>query len=163
VASDRLTVNASPLIFLTRIEGLDWIVRLADAPVLVPQAVLREVEAGDGGAEIATRIHGDAGFSVVSDAPIPAVVTAWDLGAGETQVLAHCCHQPGLTAVLDDKAARQCARGLGVRLIGTIGLVLVAKRRGWIAHARPVIERLQAQGMFLSTDLISTALQDVGE
>lgn len=138
-------------------------VRLAATPILVPKAVLREVEAGDDGAAMATRIQGDAGFSIVSDAPVPAVVTAWDLGAGETQVLAHCCQQPGLIAVLDDKAARQCARGLGVRLVGTIGLVLVAKRRGWIPHARPVIERLQAQGMFLSADLISTALQDVGE
>lgn len=161
--SDRLVVNASPLIFLARVEGLDWMIRLAHTPVLVPQAVLREVEAGDGGAAIAARIHGDAGFSIVPDASIPAVVTAWDLGAGETQVLAHCCQHPGLVAVLDDKAARQCARGLGVQTIGTIGVVLIAKRRGWIPHARQVVERLQAQGMFLSADLIATALQDVGE
>jgi len=163
VASERLIVNASPLIFLTRVGGLDWIVRLTDAAVLVPQAVLGEVEAGDGGAAIATRIHGDAGFFIVPDVPVPAVVTAWDLGAGETQVLAHCCHQPGLIAVFDDKAARQCAGGLGVRMLGTIGVVLVAKRRGWIPHARQVVERLQAQGMFLSADLIAAALQDVGE
>ena len=163
MASDCLIINASPLIFLARIGGLDWVADLAESPVLVPRAVVREIAAGEGGDEIVNHIERDPGFSSVSDITVPNVVTAWDLGAGETQVLAYACREDSPIAILDDKAARQCGRALGVRILGTLGIILVAKRRGWIVHARPVIEHLQSKGMFLSTDLISIALRDVGE
>lgn len=163
MGSDRLVINASPLIFLAGIGGLEWVAGLAEGPVLVPRAVAHEVAAGEGGAEIVDQIEQDARFSIVSDMAVPDVLTAWDLGAGETQALAYGFQQPAPVVILDDKAARQCARAPGVRIVGTLGVVLVARRRGWIAHARPIIERLQSRGMFLSADLISAALRDVGE
>jgi hypothetical protein len=49
---DRLVVNASPLIFLSRVQGLDWLARLSAGRVWVPQAVVTEVEVGPGGDEI---------------------------------------------------------------------------------------------------------------
>lgn len=163
MTSDHLIVNASPLIFLSRVDGLQWLSRCFANPVWVPQAVLGEVEAGDGGAEIVTRFQNDAGFSIIPIVQVPPTVAAWDLGAGESQVLAHCCRDSTAIAVLDDKAARDCARTLGVRIIGTLGIILIAKRCGWISHARPVIERLRSQSMFLSDNLVINALKEVGE
>jgi hypothetical protein len=41
--------NASPLIFLSRIDGLGWLPDLGTGTVAVPRAVVREIEAGADG------------------------------------------------------------------------------------------------------------------
>ncbi|WP_295458793.1 DUF3368 domain-containing protein [uncultured Thiodictyon sp.] len=78
-------------------------------------------------------------------------------------MLANCLGQSGAVAVLDDAAARQCARSLGIPIVGTLGIVLAAKRMGWIAAARPLVERLLSDGLYLSPSLVIEALAEVGE
>jgi len=51
---------------------------------------------------------------------IPPVIIAWDLGLGETEVLAWAYQNPGYEAVLDDRAARNCALSLNLPTRGTI-------------------------------------------
>ena len=131
--------------------------------MLVPDAVFAEIEAGPGGGELAAELRENAMYEVISDTPVPIVVAAWDLGAGESQVLAQCLSGQGTTAVLDDRLARDCARSLGIPIIGTLGIVLAAKQRGWIPLARPVVEQLVARHMYLAPDLIRAALAEVGE
>ncbi|WP_295437165.1 DUF3368 domain-containing protein [uncultured Thiodictyon sp.] len=43
------------------------------------------------------------------------------------------------------------------------GIVLAAKRMGWIAAARPLVERLLGDGLYLSRTLVVAALAEVGE
>ena len=94
---------------------------------------------------------------------IPHGVAAWDLGAGESSVIAWAVGHPGVTAILDDLQARRCAATLGVRCLGTLGVVLAAKRDGRIVAARPVVGDLVAHGMYLSSSVIERALALVGE
>lgn len=160
---DRFVVNASPLIFLSSVDGLEWMARLSGHAVRIPRSVVAEVETGLGGKEIIDTIRGDRRFEIAPDGLVPPLVAAWDLGPGESQVLAECMRQPGVTAVLDDRSARECAQSANVGVIGTLGIVLAAKRRGWINLARPVIESLVKDRMFLSPELIAAALWAVGE
>lgn len=88
---------------------------------------------------------------------------AWDLGAGETAVLAYALAHPGWTAILDDGAARRCAKVFGVPHKGTLGVVLLAKQRGIIPAAREVLERLQANGFRIDRQVYAGALALVGE
>ena len=101
-----LIVNASPLIFLSRVEGLAWLCDLSAGPVEVPGAVLGEVTAGHDGHSVISGIEAEGRIQLVDDVATPSVIAAWDLGAGETQVLAHCFSRSGAIAVLDDGAAR---------------------------------------------------------
>ncbi|WP_295384479.1 DUF3368 domain-containing protein [uncultured Thiodictyon sp.] len=158
-----MIVNASPLIFLTRIGGLVWLCDLCTRPVDVPRGVIGEVAAGQDGQSIIDVIAAEGRVRQVEDMAVPAVIAAWDLGLGETQVLANCLGQSGAVAVLDDAAARQCARSLGIPIVGTLGIVLAAKRMGWIAAARPLVERLLSDGLYLSPSLVIEALAEVGE
>lgn len=66
-------------------------------------------------------------------------------------------------AVLDDLQARRCARTLGIPVIGTLGVVLRAKRHGIIGEARPVVARLREVGLYLSDELVERALAHLGE
>ncbi len=94
--------------------------------------------------------------------PVPSSMLGWDLGAGETQVLAHCLAN-GHRAVLDDAEARATAKVHGVPLIGTLGVILRARQAGLIQEARPLVERLIAEGSWLAPDLVRQALQRLGE
>ena len=71
--------------------------------------------------------------------------------------------QANSIVVLDDLLGRRCAQALRLPLIGTLGLVLMAKRRGAIPSARLVVEKLVAHGMYLSERVVGEALALVGE
>ncbi|MBM2813059.1 MAG: putative nucleic acid-binding protein, contains domain, partial [Chloroflexi bacterium] len=59
---------------------------------------------------------------------------------------------------------RAAARSLGVRLIGTLGVVILARREGRIPAAAPVIADLRRVGLRLDDVLLRQALrQFVGE
>lgn len=124
---------------------------------------MQEIEAGDGEAALALRLRSDPGIAILPKLELSPFVAAWDLGAGESQVLTHGQINRGSRAVLDDKAARDCARSLSIPVIGTLGVVLTAKRRGWIPAAKPVIDQLLAHELYLSADLVKAALAEVDE
>jgi predicted nucleic acid-binding protein len=157
-----LVVNASPLIFLARIDRLDLLVSLAKL-LVVPEAVIREIQAGSDRDGTADQLKALPSIIQADDRPLPERIRLWDLGAGESQVLAHGLERPGSEVVLDDLAARRCARSLDLPMIGTLGVVILCRRRGVISAARPVIEALVAAGLRLKPALMDGALAKVGE
>jgi predicted nucleic acid-binding protein len=68
-----------------------------------------------------------------------------------------------MEALIDDLAGRRCAALLGIRVGGTLRIVLTAKQRGAIPAARPVLEQLIESGLYRSHQVLNTALQRVGE
>lgn len=159
--SKRWISNASPLILLGKIGCLDLLASLAPS-LAVPQSVIREIEGGlEDDASVATVITW-AKARAVDDMSVPASVASWDLGAGESQVLSYCLATPSV-AVLDDGKARACAQTHGIALIGTLSVILRARRLGLIAAARPLVDQLLIAGSYLDRDLVRAALAQVGE
>lgn len=153
-------INASPLILMGKLDQLDLVQRLAPQ-LMVPAAVIHEISAG--ASDITTRKTIDwAARFAVPDLAIPASILSWDIGAGESQVLALCLSSER-TAILDDGAARSAAKAHQVQLLGSLGIILRAKTNGLIPSARPLIEQLVASGSYLSANLVSAALRKVGE
>lgn len=160
--ADAPAVNASPLIFLARANLLD-VLQLAGEDVVVPAPVAHEI-LREGAEDPAARALGATPWLRIVDAPpVPAVVQAWDLGQGESSVLAWALAHAGTVAVLDDLAARRCAAAVHVPVRGTLGLILLAKQRGRIDAARPVLAAMRATGMYLSDAVLERALGLVGE
>lgn len=157
-----LVVNASPLILLSRTDRLDLLATLAKS-LVVPEAVIREIHAGADRDDTADRIKNLSSLLRVADQPVPDRIRSWDLGAGESQVLAHGLERPGSEVVLDDLAARRCARSLGLPMIGTLGIVVLCRHLGLISAARPVVEALCDAGLRLKQGLMDGALAKVGE
>ena len=85
----------------------------------------------------ARAIHDTEWLTVHPAATIPAAIVAWRLGAGEASVLALAAEHPGTEAIVDDLAGRRCAASLNILVRGTLGIVLVAKRRGLVRKWRP--------------------------
>ncbi|MDP2367054.1 DUF3368 domain-containing protein [Rhodoferax sp.] len=153
-------INASPLILLGKLGRTDLLDGLAQR-ILVPDAVFREVAAGvdDAGAH-ASLVWAQS--RRVSDVVVPSSILGWDLGEGESQVLAHCL-LGGHLAVLDDGEARAAAKVHAVPLVGTLGVILRARRAGLVPAARPLVEDLLDSGSYLAADLVRQALAKVGE
>ena len=160
---DAWVINASPLILYSRIGRLDLIEGLAPA-VAVPESVIEEVRGG---------MHKDKDHAAIQaidwatrfrvpDLVLPTSVERWNLGPGESQVISHCL-LGARWAVLDDQMARRCVHSLGLLMIGSLGIALRAKQFGLIEAARPIVERLVAEGMFAELNLINRALAAVGE
>jgi predicted nucleic acid-binding protein len=98
-------------------------------------------------------------MAVATPAPLPEL-QAWDLGAGETAVLAHALPAPGWTAVLDDAAARKCAQGFSVPLLSTLAIIVRAKRQGLIHSAAEAVRALLMAGCRIDHHLVRTVLRE---
>jgi predicted nucleic acid-binding protein len=160
--ADRPAVNASPLIFLARANLLD-LLRLAGPEIVVTASVADELLREGPEDPAARALRTTPWITIVDPPPTPAVVQAWDLGAGESSVIAWAMEHPGTVAILDDLPARRCAAALHVPVRGTLGLILLAKQRGRVHAARPVLEAMRASGMYLSDAVLEQALALVGE
>jgi predicted nucleic acid-binding protein len=155
-------VNASPLIFLAHAGMLD-LLQLLSTQVVVPEEVAMEI-GRRGASDPTARAIVDTDWLVVTRTPhVPPQIQAWGLGAGESSVLAWAHAHPDTEAIIDDLAARRCAASLNIPVRGTLGLVLIAKRRGRIPAARPVLIQLKQGGMYLSDRVLAQALALVGE
>ncbi len=155
---DVLFVNASPLIFLGNADRLDLLQAIAGR-IIVPQAVYDEV-AGSPHVDAASRAVVNARW-IEREQPkaIPNTVVEWDLGLGESAVIALALTALGSTAVIDDLSGRKCALSHGINVMGTLGVVIAAGRCGHIDDPRRVMFELRAAGMWLSESVIERALQ----
>jgi predicted nucleic acid-binding protein len=155
-------VNASPIIYLARAGLLD-LLRLVGDVIRVPSPVADEILARGESDPAAASIKTTAWLEIV-DTPAPSLeLLAWDLGVGESAVIAYAMANAGFIAVVDDLTGRRCAEAFGIPLRGTLGLVLRAKKVGVVSDARQTIERLRAAGMYLSDQTMNRALLEVGE
>ena len=158
---DLWVADASPLIVLAK-AGQAPLLAAPGRQLLIPEAVASEVLAGpatDPGRRLL-----ESGFGRrVAAAEIPGRVLEWGLGRGETEVLAVAMARPRSTAVLDDAAARRCAAALGVPVIGTLGVVVRAKRVGAIESAAVVVQALRRADFRIDDQQVRTALASVGE
>jgi predicted nucleic acid-binding protein len=151
-------LNASPIITMAKAGHLQLFDRLAT--VVIPHAVAREIS--NSSPSDPARKALDSGWGqLASPASIPESVLEWGLGAGESAVLALALERPHCTAVVDDGAARRCARVLRVSFLGTLGAVLRARRANLISSAVPVLKDLQAAGLHLDDGTIRGALERI--
>jgi predicted nucleic acid-binding protein len=157
-------VNASPLILLTKIGRIDLLFA-DDVDVVVPMPVLQEVspDPGDPADPIVRAIFDARGSVAMPSSPVPETLSRWKLDPGEESVLTVALQSPGCEVVIDDLAGRRCAKEHGVKLLGTLGLVILAKRLDWITETRPIIEDIRRVGLYVKENVIADALKQAGE
>jgi len=159
---EEVVIDASPLISLFRSQQADLLAQLF-TNIWVPEAVWHEVT---------DRSHDDSASQglvtatwpkIVHINQIPDIISKRDLGKGESEVLSFAINSPKVRAMLDDHAARQCAKTLGISTLGTGGMLVLAKQRGIIQSVGEAIEALRTAGMWLSDDLVQLLTTKAGE
>ncbi len=151
-------VNASPLIFLGNSGYLELLRPLGER-ILVPTAVFREVSSSAHCDRAAEAVRNANWLQPVSVPSIPQTVAAWDLGPGESEVIALGLVNRRSRLVMDDLLGRKCAVGLALEVIGTLGVVVAGYRRKDIEDPAVVLAELRDAGMWLSDKLIASVLE----
>jgi hypothetical protein len=161
-----IVCNSSVLIALSAIGKLDLLrKRCEDAKLLIPKAVWREVvEEGrgqPGAQDVATADWIEIG-EVESQIAVKVLLSQLDYGEAEVIVLAQ---EKGADLVLlDEKEARELAERLGLKVLGTLGLLIWAKRERLIGSIREQLDALRERaGFWISPELYEQALKEAGE
>ena len=84
---DAAVTNASPLIYLGRTGNLRLLQSCART-VTVPEAVVRDIRAAGMDDAAVQAVDTCAGLKTVSVSTVPLLIVAWNIGAGESAVLA---------------------------------------------------------------------------
>ena len=154
--------NTSPLQYQHQIGQLSILPALAGS-ILVPPAVLVELEAGIAKGLDLPQPENLKWVRIQAPVSAKAVSLITDLGPGESQVLMLALEMPGSIAVLDDALARRMAIANGIPIKGTLGLLLDAKRAGYLTAVKPSLDQLQELGFRLSQQTREAVLKLAGE
>ncbi|OOC11097.1 MULTISPECIES: DUF3368 domain-containing protein [Thioalkalivibrio] len=155
--------DASPLIGLSFVDGLEWLPRLFGT-VGIPEEVAREVLPGQerpGESAIAAAL--DAGWLCLREGPRSSIPLP-ELDEGEAACIRMALgHDEPALVLMDERMGRALALEAGIRVAGTAAVIGMARRQGLIPSARAVFERLHQSEFRIAADVIRTVLDRVGE
>ncbi len=170
-----LVLDATPLIHLARSGGLRILNGLRTR-LYVPRAVYDEVvvegrRLGKPGAELVDQYVKDEVISVRSPSgktTLSSLVTSSTpdfgspLGRGEAEVLA-LARELNCTAIIDEQTGRNVAKLHGIPVHGTVYLLALAQRSGFITKAETVamFKRMVAEGWRISVEDYALIMEEL--
>jgi len=155
-------VDTSPLIFLAYLDRLE-LLKIGVENVFAPRAVIEEVFVKEDEATARIKEALSQWLKECWIARPELLVFLRGLGKGEAEVLAQAVERGITSVVLDDLDARRRAITLGLKPIGTVGLLLAAKRKGLIRSLKEELDKLVSKGFRISDQLWERALREAGE
>ncbi len=159
MSAEVLAVNTGPLILLDKANALDIVGKLP-FQFVCPPAVRGELDVGMAQGYASIR---PAWLTVCPlQTPLSSLARS-TLDLGEAEVIELAIQRGFGQVCLDDLRGRRLATASGLRVVGALGLLVLAKRTGVIPLVKPFTERLKSAGAWYSTDLVDRVLQGVGE
>lgn len=160
---ERIVINTSPLLALIAGLGDLSLLETLYPEVLVPYEVGQEILRG-----------GQSGFGITEfqqatflkrlNQPLkiaPLLLNSLDLG--EASVIQLALDRGISTVCIDEAMGRRIARLSNLKVTGSIGILLRAKREGYQFSMGDVISRMVQRGIRLSDTVIQIALRESGE
>lgn len=158
-----VVANAGPLIALAQLGQIE-LIGIIFGKIHIPPAVQNEVvKLGDN----------RPGAKAVSKAPWITVVTVQSrivvqllqerLDLGESEAVALALELRADLLLMDEARGRRVAEMQGIKKIGTIGTLLVAKDKGLISSVTPLLDKLRVCGFRMDQKLYDAACQLAGE
>ena len=155
-------LDASPLILLHKIDFLKTISEFART-WLIPGVVVQEIEEKKSIDSYMWEISYKSQVKIIKKPCIIPSIAAWDLGAGECEVISNAVERKNAGVILDDLEARKCARVYNLPLKGTLGLIVWAKKQGLIEKLKPHFDSLINAGIRIERNIINDLLKAANE
>ena len=148
--------DTSPITALLTINQID-LLRQLYGEVIIPEAVECELRVFH--ESIPSFIQSKA----VENSPLLEQLTqTLDLGEAEAIVLAKTLGADLL--LIDEALGREAARSEHLPVIGLMGALLIAKKKGLISNLREIVERLESEaGFYLSRQVKAKVIEAAGE
>ncbi len=151
-----LVGDTGPILNFVYAERVDVLEGLFDE-ILIPGEVRRELES-----------YGVRLISIRGMREVELSRDGWGsdlsgLQAGEAAAI-QLAGERELRLLMDEKAGRRVAEGRGISVIGTLGVLRLAKGEGLIEACGPVLgEMRRATGAWMGEELVRRFLEGVGE
>jgi predicted nucleic acid-binding protein len=158
----KWVINASPLIILGKVSEISLINKMC-SDLVIPEGVAQELDQGPVNDQAKVWINGEGACFVRPLGEAYPLIMAWDLGKGETEVISWAYLNHDYEAILDDRAARNCASSLGIRVRGTLGVILLAKKERILPGVRPLLDKLMESGFRIDPRLLRSVYQLANE
>lgn len=160
-----IVTDTGPLIIYARTGNLPVLRGVADCIVLT-QTVLHECtrNAWQPGAAVILDALAHGHLTTVPDVTTDATGKA-SLAPGKKSAINYALTQDPqhCRLLMDAVRGRAVARHLGLGVIGSAGLLVVAKKMGLLAQVKPVIESWQQSGYWIDKAVVNSVLQAVTE
>jgi predicted nucleic acid-binding protein len=158
-----VVADTTPLSCMLRIGRVDLLTALFP-DVRIPTAVAEEL---DRGAPLLGNWRSvllpSVRIEVVGPSPLLHLLEE-ELDSGEAAALALAVSLQADLVLVDELRGRAVASRLRLSVLGTVGLIAMAKRRGLIPVAGPIIDQVRTQGgLWLSDRLVADVLKRLGE
>lgn len=152
--------NASPLITLSKIGALHVLPELFGTLTIATE-VFHEVTVVGAGRPGASDVQ-SAPWIEVKSYTNAAQFARWrtqrGLGVGEIATILLAQELAAGLAIIDERAARSLARGLGLNVMGCVGILESAARKNVIADLRSTYQRLLASGTYIDRAILNRSL-----
>ena len=140
---ETIITDTSALIALEKIRLLETLCKIY-AEIIIPEAVINEFGNPSIECYSVKKVEGPLARLFVSDL---------NLGKEESEVIA-LANEMGIKAMIDDLKAHKVAETLGLKVTGTIGVLLKAEKLGFIESAYKKAKELRKKGFYVSDELL---------
>jgi len=158
----KVVTNTGPLVFLSKINRLTILRKFGR--IFVPKGVVSEIEYKQDDVSAAVKRILDDWLKIksVKDKDLLNVLMK-ELDGGEAEAICLSLEQKADWVILDDQDARRFAHRYGLNVIGTLGLLAWAKKKGFIKSFKGETEKLQKLGFYATDSFIKKLLEEVEE
>ncbi|WP_331343834.1 DUF3368 domain-containing protein [Cellvibrio sp. UBA7661] len=156
-----LVADTSPLLALARVGFLERLPQLF-GKIYITQSVLAECmhKPSRSDAQQVQRALDNAWLIPVDDPIVRTSLLTLDRGE---QTALEFALQNNAVVLIDEKNGREIAKNHHLKIIGAIGVLLLAKKHHQIPAVKPLLQALLASGYFISEQLINNILELAGE
>ena len=153
----KVIPNTTPLISLLKVGKLH-ILRDLYGEIYIPYAVYNEVEAGRNKEFYSDLLKID--WIKIENIKNPKSLSYFlDLDKGEAEAIVLASEIEADLIILDENLGRFHAKHAGLKVTGTVGVLMKAKESGYIDALKPILLQLRRNGVWLSEEFIEEVLQ----
>ena len=133
--------------------------------VLLPKAVFDEVCRNPTFAAEAETVQNCDFITVktITQAQSIKILRAAGLDLGESEAIVLADTLPNSLLLMDERKGRQIASSMGIRIIGTLGILLQAKKIGLVEYIKPLLDTLINENIRISETLYNAILEQAEE
>lgn len=149
--------DSSALVALSIMDRLDLLESVFEK-FYVPQAVYDEVAVSDKPHSAKLKV-----FLVGKVVDVELNISKIGLGNGELEAISLYKNMDADFLLVDDKRAKSFAKLNGINVIGSLGVMVLAKELGKVKSIKDDLKKLLKSDVFVSKNLIERVLISVGE
>jgi predicted nucleic acid-binding protein len=149
--------DSSALVALAVMDRLALLEEIFDE-IFIPQAVYDEVSIDNKPQSLKLKL-----FLADKIIQVKLDISKMGLGQGELEAITLYQNTKADFLLIDDRRAKNFAKLNGIQVIGSLGVILLAKEKGLLESVKSEFKKLSDSNLFISQSLIDKILREVGE